>query len=129
MKKIVFLPAALCAALMLVSFMPKDENISYEGKTAVVTTEKIGSKIRGYKSKTPVKVYIQKGKIKKVEALKNKETPEFFADAKAVLDKFIGADVKKVEKMNVDAVSGATFTSNALIENVKAGVKYYNEHK
>jgi len=132
MKKRALMSIVAVAALAIttMSFMPKnDPNITYENKTAVVDTKTIGSKIRGYKGSTPVKIYIRKGKIQKVEAQKNRETPAYFADAKAVLEKFVGVDIKKVPTMKVDAVSGATFSSNALVENVKAGVEYYKKNK
>ena len=31
--------------------------------------------------------------------------------------------------MEVDAVSGATLSSKALVKNVQEGLKYYKEHK
>ena len=31
--------------------------------------------------------------------------------------------------MKVDGISGATYSSKALIENVKGGLKYYKENK
>ncbi len=31
--------------------------------------------------------------------------------------------------MKVDAVSGATFSSKALINNIQSGLNYYNEHQ
>ncbi len=37
--------------------------------------------------------------------------------------------IKDVETNNVDAVTGATFTSKAVIDNVKAAVKYFKENK
>jgi len=129
MRKIFYTVAIAVCSLMAMGFTVKDGNISYEGKTAVVNTTKIGANIEGYAGPTPVKIYISKGKIQKIETLKNSETPEFFEEAKAVLAKFIGADIKKVSNKKVDAVSGATFSSEALIKNVKAGVEYYNKKK
>ena len=49
--------------------------------------------------------------------------------SQGILDKYIGMKVKKVQTAKVDAVAGATFTSNALIQNINAGLNYYLEHK
>jgi electron transport complex protein RnfG len=37
--------------------------------------------------------------------------------------------VKKAARMNVDAVTGATFSSRALVKNVQAGLEYYQKQK
>ena len=78
---------------------------------------------------TPVKIYIHKDKIAKIETLSNHETPDFFNRAKAVLKHYEGKSVKKALSTKVDAVSGATYSSKALIQNVEQGLKYYNAHK
>ena len=65
----------------------------------------------------------------KIEALSNKETPKFFEKAKTVLATWEGKSVKKAAKQDVDGVSGATYSSKALIKNVQLGLQYYNEHK
>ena len=51
------------------------------------------------------------------------------AIAQKVLTQFEGKSVSKVEKMQVDAKTGATFSTKALIQNVQTGVKYYKSHK
>jgi Na+-translocating ferredoxin:NAD+ oxidoreductase RnfG subunit len=38
-------------------------------------------------------------------------------------------DVKKGKVQEVDAVTGATFTSKAMQENIRRAVEYYKEHK
>lgn len=131
MNKKTFLRPIVAALVVtfFISAIPADSVISKDGATTVVNTSTLTKKIRGYKSPTPVKIYIEKNRIVKVEALKNQETPKYFAKAKAVLDNFTGKTVTKAEKMSVDAVSGATITSNALVKNVRAGLKYYKENK
>ncbi len=129
-KKNIIRPiVAALAITFFISAIPADSVISKDGATTVVNTSTLTQKIRGYKSPTPVKIYIEKNRIVKVEALKNQETPKYFAKAKAVLNNFTGKTVTKAEKMNVDAVSGATISSNALVKNVRAGLKYYKENK
>jgi uncharacterized protein with FMN-binding domain len=77
-----------------------------------------------------VKIYIKKDKIVKVEALKNEETPKYMARVKKnLLNKWDGMKVKDAQKMEVDGVTGATFTSDAIKENIKLGLDYYKKHK
>ena len=41
------------------------------------------------------------------------------------MPKWEGMDVKKATKAKVDAVTGATMSSKALLKNVQAGCDYY----
>lgn len=120
--------AIMCVAL-LISARQAEGTMSREGQTTIINTQQIGKNVKGFKGATPVKIYIVGNKVTKVEALPNHETPKFFDKAKAVLAKYEGKTVSKASKMNVDGVSGATFSSNALKENVKLGLEYYKKHK
>ena len=46
-----------------------------------------------------------------------------------MLPKYEGMTVKKGTVVDVDAVTGATFTSKAIQENVRRAVEYYKKHK
>ena len=59
----------------------------------------------------------------------NHEFDYGMARAKAVLQQFEGLTVAKAQKAEVDGVSGATFSSNALTKNVKLGLEYYKKNK
>ncbi len=120
---------AAMAVAVLMSAMPADSVITKDAGTDIVNTTSLTKSVRGYKSATPVKIYIKKNRVVKVEALGNQETPKYFDKAKAVLDKYEGKTVTKAQKMEVDAVSGATLSSKALVKNVQEGLKYYKEHK
>ena len=102
--------------------------IKYKNGIAIVNTSSI-VKARGLNSKTPIKIYIKGNKITKIESLPNQETPAVFASAERLLKKFIGKSVDEASTMKVDGVSGATYSSKALIQNVKGGLKYYKENK
>lgn len=102
--------------------------IKYKNGIAIVNTSSI-VKARGLNSKTPIKIYIKENKITKIESLPNQETPAVFASAERLLKKFIGKSVDEASTMKVDGVSGATYSSKALIQNVKGGLKYYKENK
>ena len=124
--------AACVGAVMLgaaLGFMPTDQNMTKANGQTVVNTTNISRTVRGLNGPTPLKIYIKKDKITKIETLSNRETPDFFNRAKAVLKQYEGKSVKKALSTNVDAVSGATYSSKALIKNVEQGLKYYNQHK
>lgn len=98
--------------------------------TYVVNTTTLCADVEGYRGTTPLKVYIKSGKVVKVEALRNQETPKYFVRVKQqMLDKWNGKKVQKAEKMQVDAVTGATFSSEAVKQNVRAALHYYQKHK
>ena len=96
--------------------------------TYVVNTTTLAANVRGYKGATPLEVHIKKNKVVKVVALKNNETPQYFAQVTSkMLPKFGDKSISKVG--SVDAVSGATISSKAVKANVEAAVKYYKAHK
>ena len=98
--------------------------------TYVVNTTTLASDVKGYRSTTPLNIYIKNGKVEKVEALKNQETPKYFVQVKnAILSKWNGEKVAKAVKLKVDGVTGATMSSDAVKENVKRGLEYYQKNK
>jgi electron transport complex protein RnfG len=121
----------LLLAATLQSAAPQKDNVmTKEDGMYVVNTTTLGKNVTGYVSSTPVKIYIKKDKIVKVEALKNEETPKYMARVKKnLLNKWDGMKVKDAQKMEVDGVTGATFTSDAIKENIKLGLDYYKKHK
>ena len=111
--------------LMLMSFV-QDSPISEEQGMMVVNTSTLCSNVKGYADVTPIKIYIKDGKIEKIKSLRNAETPKFWAlIKKEMMPKWEGMDVKKATKAKVDAVTGATMSSKALLKNVQAGCDYY----
>jgi electron transport complex protein RnfG len=128
-RTIIASSVATLALAVLVSGTPDNTVMSKDAGTMVVNTTTLTKNVRGYKGTTPVKIYIKKNKVVKVEALPNRESPKYFAMAKAVLEQFEGKSVTKASKMEVDGVTGATYTSKALVKNVQAGLDYYKEHK
>lgn len=129
MKKYFVLVAA---ALVLMSAGKKDSNgvITKENGLSVVNTTTICKNIEGYNGPVPLKIYIKKNKVEKIELLKNTETPKYVAMVKkAILNAWDGLTVKDAAKKQVDGVTGATFTSEALIQNVQKGLDYYQKNK
>jgi len=121
--------SACAMIVVMVSAMPNDNVISRENDTVIVNTQQLGKNIKGFRGNTPIKIFIRKNKVVKIEAMPNHETPQFFAKAKTLLDQFNGQTVSKAVKMNVDGVSGATYSSEALKKNVKLGLEYYKKNK
>lgn len=98
--------------------------------TYIVNTTTLASDVKGYRANTPLKIHIKGDKVVKIEAIRNQETPKYFVRVKnEVLGKWDGKKVAKAVKMKVDGVTGATLSSDAVKENVKRGLKYYQDHK
>ena len=129
-KKLLGLTGCLALAFLWMAAKGNDGVISKENGVYVVNTTTLASDVEGYIGATPLKIYIQKNKIVKIEALKNQETPKYFAKIKKqMLDKWNGMTVKDAQKAHVDGVTGATLSSDAVKENVKRGLDYYQKHK
>lgn len=129
MKKTALIAAVAMTLMLMTAACPANDVITKDGKTTIVNTTTLTKKVRGFHGPTPVKIYIKSNKITKIEAMPNQESPKYFALAKKVLDKYTGKSVKKAATMKVDATTGATFSTKALIKNVQEGVKYYNNNK
>ena len=128
MKKILF--AAMLIVCSMLTAQADDVMTKQADGTYVVNTTTLAKDVKGYAGTTPVEIYILKNKIVKVVALKNQETPKYFARIKkALLSKWEGLKVSNAEKTEVDGVTGATMSSDAVKENVKRGLNYYKKHK
>lgn len=101
-----------------------------KGGNYVVNTTTLASDVKGYRGATPLEITISKNKIVGVKPLANKETPRYFQLVKTkMLPKYAGQLVGKKQMPEVDAVTGATFSSKAVKENVRRGVNYYLKNK
>ncbi len=121
---------ALIFGVLMKSAMPGDEPLTRNGKQYIINTTTISKSVKGYLGNTPLKIYITNNKIDKIEALPNKETPKYFLKVKnQMLDKWNGMTVTKALTADVDGVTGATFSSDAVKKNVKLGLEYYKAHK
>jgi len=121
---------ALMLTMTLLSAAPANDTMVKEKGTYIVNTTTLGKDVVGYVGTTPLKIYIKKNKIVKIEALKNQETPKYWAKVKRqLLTKWDGMKVNDALKQQVDGVTGATFSSDAVKENVRLGLEYYKAHK
>ena len=123
--------AVLCGAVLIMSCGSNDGIMTKKKGIYTVNTTELSKDVKGYIGPTPLLITIEKDKIVKIEALENSETPRFFKRMvdDGMLERWNGMNVDEALDANVDAVAGATFSSNAVIENVRIGLTYYKEHK
>ena len=124
----------ICAGLLLaVVLMSADKNpkvMVKEKGTYIVNTTEIAKDVEGYNGPTPLKVYIKGGKVVKIEYLANDETPKYWNSVvKHMEGKWDGKTVKEAKTLQVDGRTGATYSSNAVKENVKRALEYYEKNK
>ena len=90
----------------------------------VVNTKPLAKDVQGYGGPVPLKIHIKDGKVTTVEAEPNAESPDFFNRAKELLNHWQNKSVDEALAEEVDAVSGATFSSKAIIANMQRGLAY-----
>lgn len=97
--------------------------------TFVVNTRVLAKDVQGYGGPVPLKIHIGKdGKLTAIEAEPNAESPDFFDRAKELFSRWQGKTIDEAMAEDVDAVSGATFSSKAIIRNVQRGLAYAKQH-
>ena len=92
--------------------------------TLVVNTTDLCKDVIGF-DPTPLKITVVKGVVASVEALPNTESPSYFQRVLdgGLLKAVVGKKPVEAVQMPLDAVSGATYSSEAVIENLRAGLK------
>ena len=97
--------------------------------TFVVNTRVLAKDVQGYGGPVPLKIHIDKdGRLTAIEAEPNAESPSFFDRAKELFSSWQGKTIDEAMAEDVDAVSGATFSSKAIIRNVQRGLAYAKQH-
>lgn len=79
--------------------------------------------VKGYAGKTPLQIaFDNDGKIVNVKLLKNSETPGFVSHVEkaGLFDSWNGMTAEEALNAEVDAVSGATYSSRGIIESMNA---------
>lgn len=92
-------------------------------------TEEFCKDIIGFNDVIPLEINMKDGKIASINILDNKETPRFLqkvTDAQLV-ENFYGLTPKEAVNLDIDAVSGATYSSNAIIKSVKTRMEIYEK--
>ncbi len=97
--------------------------------TFVVNTRVLAKDVQGYGGPVPLKIHIDKdGRLTAIEAEPNAESPSFFDHAKELFSRWQGKTIDEAMAEDVDAVSGATFSSKAIIRNAQRGLAYAKQH-
>lgn len=93
--------------------------------TLVVNTTELCKDVIGYDGPTPLKITVVDGVVASVEALPNTETPRFFERvlASGLLESVVGKKPADAAEIQLDAVTGATYSSQSVIENLRAGLR------
>ena len=94
----------------------------------VVNTKPLAKDVQGFGGPVPLKIHIKDGKVAAVEAEPNAESPDFFNRAKTLFNHWQNKSVDEGMREEVDAVSGATFSSRAIIANMQRGLAYAKQH-
>lgn len=98
--------------------------------TFVVNTRVLAKDVQGYGGPVPLKIHIDKdGRLTAIEAEPNAESPSFFDRAKELFSRWQGKTIDEAMAEDVDAVSGATFSSKAIIRNVQRGLTYAKQRR
>ncbi len=121
---IVIAAAAVLTAGVAVARTTTAKKSSKPQTEQVIYTGEIAKKVIGYQGTTPLNITIKGGKIVKIEALPNKETPQYFKRATAkVFAQYEGLTVQQALNLKPDVATGATYSSEALIKNIQMGLK------
>lgn len=125
-----------CIAALALGFFAVMFAVENMGKKTVeslaleeIYTQPLCSGIIGYNDIVPLKITMTDGKISNVEILDNRETLRYMKRVieSGLVEKFHGLTPSEAVGLDVDAVSGATFTSNAIIKSVRATMNDYAE--
>lgn len=102
------------------SSSPSDSpSVKNPTSSTTINTSSIGQHVSGYNGPVPLEIHLSNGCIDSITPLPNTETPSFFNRAAAILHSWDGLTPEQALTKQVDAVSGATFSSKAIIENVR----------
>lgn len=103
----------------------------YDGEKLIGTllnSSPKGDSIVGYVNSTPLLVALDlNNTIVGIRLLPNRESPDFIAKIvdHGMLERWNGTPVSAFSSLNVDGVSGATYSSQAIIKNVQIAVNAY----
>jgi len=100
--------------------------------TLKINTTEMGADIIGFNGATPLEISVAKGVITEIKALPNQETPRYFQMVQdSLLTRLVGKTVEEVRSLDleVDAVSGATYSSQAVIRNLQRALEASPESK
>ena len=107
-----------------------NNNAAQDGNATLFTSEYCqGEDFKGFNDVIPLEINMVDGKIASITILDNKETPRFIDKVKnaGLVENFYGLTPKEAIDLDIDAVSGATYSSNAIIKSVKTRLAIYDK--
>lgn len=108
---------------------PEGTPMVTENGVTTISTTTLATDIKGYGGPVPLEITIKEGKISDIKTLKNAESESFFERVRSrLIPQWVGTPVEEVSTKKIDAVSGATMSSNALDATIKVSVAYYREN-
>ena len=132
-EKKFFLKAYFMLVLVLLTMaspcLAQSDSISWKKDTLFINTTSIGAKYHGYNGSTPVVIAIHNEHVLSVTPLPNRETRSYFNRLRraSLFNQWNGLSIDKALAKEVDAVSGATYSSEAVIGNVREGLTLAKE--
>lgn len=127
--KKLFLLAALSLAMLSCSGVKTDGILTpaeKEGDYILLTNELTqGEEFHGHEEHNiPLRIYLSQGKVTKIEAYDYLESPEYFPDWAPLLGQYDGLTIQDALNKEVDAISGATESSTAVLKSIRVGLEY-----
>lgn len=126
MKKTIIIAAIMLLVAGTTSLDARTKKSAKSKKAStsqVIYTGDIANKVIGYNGTTPLNITVKNGIIENIEVLPNQESPAYLKRAKdKVLPQYIGKSVAEAKKLKADIATGATYTSEALIQNIQMGL-------
>lgn len=110
--------------------LPDGGNTADEWTTAdgyqVVSTQNIAKDIWGFGGNIPLHIYLKENKIERIEVREHSESADFFStvEKSGLIDTWNGLSPQEAMVKKVDAVSGATMSSIAVIQSVQKAMNY-----
>lgn len=96
----------------------------------IISTKPIAKDVHGYGGPVPLSIYLSRnGVVDSIVPQANAESPGFFARVLPILSQWQGKTIDEAMRTEVDAVSGATFSSKAVITNVERGLAFAMQHQ
>lgn len=93
-----------------------------------VSTKQLGEEVYGYAGVVPLKVTFVNDTVLSVLLLDNQETPSYNEIINnSLLPLYVNRPISTLSE--VDAISGATYTSDAVKQNLDLAVEYYKSER
>ena len=99
------------------------------GDTVFVNSVRLGKDIKGYRDVTPVEIAVVNDKVVSVTLLNNHESRGYIRKISSTgfFDAWNGLSVAEAQAQQVDIISGATYSSDAIRKNVSLALNYYRQ--